>query len=943
MKIGEILSILKEYDLLIETAGILPEDISGKPETDNRKLSPGDAFVCIKGLSFDGHAFAQDAVQRGAALIVHQDDIAPGLPGIKVTDSRKAAALLAKLYYGDPSSKFSLIGITGTNGKTTTSLIIYNTLRKLGIKAGWIGTLGYYLDDTLFETHNTTPDIMELNGILSRMAQSGAEYVVMEVSSHAIALDRVFGLKFRICMYSNLSRDHLDFHKDMEDYAGTKFGWLDQNRENGVTLVLNTDDLAGCDYYNMYSQSGNVVIGVGRSTGDYILSEMNAEAQRTSFTLRYLDAEYRIESRLIGTFNIQNLALAVTALAQTGIAKKDLEWAISKIEPVKGRFENVPNDLGIGVFIDYAHTPDAIVSILRSCKQLPHKRIICVIGAGGDRDKGKRPLMLSAAVQNSDAVIITDDNPRTENPDTIIQEVLYGSDIWSPWWIIRDRYTAIRSALRLACEGDLVVICGKGHENYQEIEGVRHHFDDYQTAEEVLKLLLGMTKDENELILPVDELQLRYQFNAPNKSSETGYHTSTNYSHIVTDSRKIVPNSVFIALKGERFDGNDFLEDVLIYPDLIAIGSKEINAPHYLKVADGTACIADLCRKYLLMFGVYRIALTGSTGKTSTKEITAQILEGDGKVLKTAHNENNIIGLCQTIFRLESRDKYAVFEIGTNHFGEIARLAEICSPQSAMIINIGPSHLEYLGSEDGVFLEKSTLFDRELEHLLYPVDDPRFEKYSERGRSVGFAPEADYRITDISVSEGSSSFRINSEAYTIPTDIPHYITNSSFAVALAVELGLSPETIRGGLASLPVMGNRLNLQRVNGRTLILDCYNANPVSMQKSIEYWIGIEPESPHIAILGDMLELGGDAPEYHKMIGAILSDHEIDGLITVGDLSQWYRPYYLTTSNHYHTVDDLLARDEINLLPQNAVILLKASHGIHLEQVIPALKGEK
>ena len=938
MKLRDILQSLGDQRLYVGETGLLPENVPGRPETDNRKIAEGDVFVCIKGFSVDGHAFAADARQRGASLVIYETAIPEGIPGIKVRDSRKAAAILAGLYYGDPSASFTLIGITGTNGKTTTSLVIYNALRALGIKAGWIGTLGYYLEDELHETHHTTPDIMELNEIFAAMVSAGVSHVVMEVSSHAIALDRVYGLKFDLCLFSNLSRDHLDFHRDMEEYAGTKFGWLTHCRAEGARIVINTDDAAGAAYHAQ--QSGNRIYSVGSKGGDFVVSAISALAQRSSFRLSGPKNEYHLGTKLIGVFNIYNVALATAALALLGIPAADIELAIASVPPVRGRFESVPNNRGIGVFIDYAHTPDAIESILHSCKELPHRRIICVFGAGGDRDKGKRPLMLRAALENSDAVIITDDNPRTENPDRIVLDILEGAKPEQAWWIIRDRAVAIRSAIDLAAEGDLVVICGKGHETYQEIGGIRHDFDDHRIAGDALNEDRAFSGDEGSLVIPVDELQLRYMF-APASIGSLERPTNATYRYLITDSRKIVPDSVFFAVKGDRFDGNDFLDDVLKYAGIFALGTKDRSETQYIRVSSGLEALATLCRKYLLMFGAERIALTGSTGKTSTKEILASILSSAGKVLRTAHNENNLMGVCKTIMRIKPEDRYAVFEIGTNHFGEIAQLASVCVPQSAMIINIGPSHLEYLESEDGVFREKSTLFDRELQHILYPAEDQRFAKYKVRGHSVGQCPEADYAITAGTREDGNIVITIKGEDYALPTDIPHFIGNAGFGIAMALELGLSPEQIRQGLLVLPDLGNRMNRLIAGERLIIVDCYNANPVSMQKSIEYWLGVAPDKPHIAILGDMLELGPVAEHYHKMIGAILSDNSIDGLITVGDLSHWYQPYYLQLCPHYNNVDELLHSGELLELPKDAVILLKASHGIHLENAISTLMG--
>lgn len=939
---SELIRQLKRNELFISVQGELPEELKGTPQADNRLLKPGDIFIAIKGFSTDGHNFIVDALQRGASCIIFQDSCPEGVPGIKVTDSRKAAAILAKLFYNDPSTKFGLIGITGTNGKTTTSLLIFNALRNLGFKAGWIGTLGYYIESELIETQHTTPDIMELNSILARMAAAELQYVIMEVSSHAIALDRVYGLEFDYCLFSNLSRDHLDFHHDMSEYAQTKYSWLETSCTSHATALINVDDKSGLDFYQRLRNIALCVKTVGSESADYLVQASSAQPDHSSFTLQTPTEKINIESSLIGTFNISNLALAVSTLYTLGFSGEEIEPAIARVIPVKGRFERVPNNRGIGVYVDYAHTPDAIESILRSCKDMPHKRLLCLIGAGGDRDHGKRPLMLQSALHNCDAVIVTDDNPRSENPEQIILDILSGTDSRFPWWVIRDRKLAIESIIDLAQPGDIVVLCGKGHETYQEIEGVRHSFDDFRVAQEHLSRPEHQDFDDPALVLPLDIVMLKYLCSPIADIDAKGYIKPLSYKYISTDSRKLKSGSVFFAIRGERFDANDFIPQILLQDNVFTVGEKDASHERHLRCSCPLDCLAEICRKYLQMFGVYKIALTGSTGKTSTKELISAVLEAQAPTLRTARNENNLIGLCQTILRLKSQHQYAVFELGTNHFGEIAALSEIVNPACGVILNIGPSHLEFLENEEGVFREKIALFQRPLQYRIFPAADARFSSYQDSGISVGTLESARIRITDVKRSNGQTRMLVNDHAYFIPSEVPHYAENASFAIALGLTLGLDATAIQTGLDHPLNLENRMQKLATGARILLLDCYNANPVSMHKAIEYWLSVEPGKPHWAILGDMLELGSEASNYHSMIGAILAENSLDGLLTVGDLSRLYAPETLKPTNHYSTVESLLATDSIARIPEDAVVLVKGSHGIHLERVIPELKGD-
>lgn len=913
--------------------------IPGAPRVDNRLVSRGDIFICIEGFSSDGHKYAFDAISRGAALVIGRQELDISIPYVKVSDTRKAAALIAKLYYGNPSGELTMIGITGTNGKTTTSLVIYQALCGLGVKAGWIGTLGYYLEGTLHKTLHTTPDIFELNDILSQMRAAGITNVVMEVSSHAIALDRIYGLEFDYCLFSNLSREHLDFHKTMEEYAETKYSFLEKYARLGATAVVNSDDAFGRIIIDRLA--GTQCLSVGQNAADYLLHQVSLKPESSSFVLRVNGKDRAFLSKLIGGFNVANLALACATLIELGYSMEQTAIVIAEIDPVKGRFERVPNNRGIGVFVDYAHSPDAIENILKSCKEITHNRLLCLIGAGGNRDKGKRPLMLQSALHNCDAVIISDDNPRDEDPRRIISDMLVGTDLWFPWWIIRDRKKAIEAILRLAQPGDIVVICGKGHENYQEIEGVRHSFDDYQVALHYLNSVKS-SDDLTQLVLPVDEMTLKLLGEERAEYPDFGYNEPKCFVKISTDSRAISSGSLFFAIKGERFDGNNYIDSVIADRSNMAIGSIDKAEIGYYYHSDPLLLMAKICRKYLQLFPAYKVALTGSTGKSSTKEYLAAVLGAKAKTLKTLSNENNLIGLCQTILRIKPDDLYAVFELGTNHFGEIRQLCEICQPDSSMIINIGPSHLEFLINEDGVFEEKRAIFDRSLQYRLYPADDPRFAVYGSSGLSIGFSEQADYRISRAQIDEDITDFYVNQYKFRIAGTVPHNVTNAAFAIATALCLGFDPIVIQKGLDSIVQLPKRMEIIKLGSGVLIADCYNANPVSMQKAIEYWRALSPDKPHKAILGDMLELGDNSDSYHQMIGAMLSEQSFEDLITVGTLSRYYRPECLLAYRHY---------DEVSLLPtgfdlvdycKDSIVLVKSSHGIHLDKLLITL-GER
>lgn len=927
-----LIRLFEEHRILLKHN--FPHDLPlPHPVTDNRELKRGDCFIAIRGANFDGNSFLPGALKAGAALTIGESEKAH----IVVSDSRKAAALYAKLYYGDPSQHMTMYGVTGTNGKTTSSLMLYQMLLRLGYRAAWIGTLGYKILEAHYATQHTTPDILQLNSIFADMRNQGVTHVVMEVSSHALTLDRVYGVDYDYCLFTNLSRDHLDFHKDMDDYFEAKYLLFERAVASSGKCIINGDDAHGRMIIKRIANDSGDCLVVGRDAESSLrIEDPEVRLDGSKFRLRLRNTEFcDILSPLVGDFNVDNLALACGALVQSGIRPEDLPALVAGLQPVPGRIEAVPNSKGIGVYVDYAHSPDALDNLLKSVEKLPHNRIITVFGAGGDRDQGKRPLMLKAALSHSDAVIVTDDNPRSENPDKIIHDIVRDSDWALPWWIIRDRAKAIEAAINLALPNDVVLICGKGHETYQEIQGIRHEFSDRQWAETALQAP-PLNKSDDELVLGIDPLLIRMLLD--NVGFDDSYHEPQLYRYISTDSRMIKPGSVFFALKGENFDGNQFVSTVLEDSSVMAVSSAGVSDnPRRLISENPELVMASLLRKYLQMFSVYKIAITGSTGKTSSKELLAKVLSYKAEVLKTAKNENNIIGLCKTILRLEPHHKFAVFEIGTNHFGEISRLADTITPDAGIILNIGPSHLEYFGDENGVFKEKSELFNRPLDLRLYPADDARFEIFKQDAFGIGFNEKSDYRITNLDQQEASLSFDLGGMHWSIPYSARHFVMNSAFAIVTAMRLGLIPEDIQAALSTPLDLDMRMQIENHGGKTLIIDCYNANPVSMQSAIEFWHNLQYGSPHIAFLGDMLELGESSELYHRMIGAIIADMSEEQIITIGSFSRFYQ---VASANHYDNVDLLLA--DFPKIPDDCVILVKGSHSVHLEKILPKLRGE-
>ena len=453
-------------------------------ELDSRQVKPGGLFFAVKGTVTDGHKFIPKALENGAVAVVCQDlpeTMPEGVTFVKLENTEHAVGQIATDFYGDPTSKMKLVGVTGTNGKTTIATVLYNMFRRLGFKAGLLSTVCNYVDGQPIPTEHTTPDPITLNRLLAQMVEAGCQYAFMEVSSHAVAQNRIGGLRFAGGLFNNLTRDHLDYHKTFENYRDAKKAFFD-NLPKDAFAITNADDKNGM--VMVQNTKANVKTYSVKQMADF-----KAKIIECHFEGMYLEINGReVGVQFIGKFNVSNLLAVYGAAVMLGQQPEDVLVAMSEMKSVNGRFEAITAPKGFTAIVDYAHTPDALENVLNAIHDVLEGKgqVITVCGAGGNRDKGKRPIMAQEAVRQSDRVIITSDNPRFEEPQDIINDMLAGLDeeqrkkVFS----IVDRREAIRLACDIAQKGDVVLIAGKGHEDYQEIKGVKHHFDD---KEEVRK------------------------------------------------------------------------------------------------------------------------------------------------------------------------------------------------------------------------------------------------------------------------------------------------------------------------------------------------------------------------------------------------------------------------------------------------------------------------
>ncbi|WP_455097526.1 UDP-N-acetylmuramoyl-L-alanyl-D-glutamate--2,6-diaminopimelate ligase [Prevotella jejuni] len=481
MKLSKLLTNVKP----IACKGDVDIEIKGV-NIDSRKIENGHLFIAMKGTQVDGHKFISKAIELGAVAILLEDMpevLDDKVTYIQVASTEEDAGKVATMFYGDPSHKLKLVGVTGTNGKTTIATLLYRMFREFGYKVGLLSTVCNYINDEEYPASHTTPDPIELNCLLAKMVDEGCEYAFMECSSHAIHQHRIGGLDFVGGIFTNLTRDHLDYHKTFENYRNAKKMFFDGLSKNAFAIT-NADD-----------KNGMIMVQNTKATvKTYSIKRMadfRAKILECHFEGMYLEIDGKeVGVQFIGKFNVSNLLAVYGAAIMLGKKPEEILIAMSTLKSVNGRLEPIQSPEGFTAVVDYAHTPDALENVLNAIHDVLDGKgghVITVCGAGGHRDKGKRPLMAQEAVKQSDTVILTSDNPRDEEPQAIIDDMLAGLDTIQRKKVLTivDRKEAIRTAAMMAKKGDVILVAGKGHENYQEINGVKHHFDDHEVIREI--------------------------------------------------------------------------------------------------------------------------------------------------------------------------------------------------------------------------------------------------------------------------------------------------------------------------------------------------------------------------------------------------------------------------------------------------------------------------
>lgn len=942
-------------------AGIKNTGVTVAGITDNTKeVKEGYIFVCIKGASFDGHSAAEEMLKKGALCVVTEYDM--GLENQIITaDSRLFYGHLCAIWFNHPERRMKLIGVTGTNGKTTLATMIKDILSCKGHKVGFIGTTGALINGEPMETDGstpTTPRVYELYRLFYEMTKRGCDCVVMEVSSFALAQNRIGPAVFRIGVFTNLTQDHLDYHLTMENYYEAKKLLFTRHCE---TAIINIDDEYGARLYSELKDTDLEIMTCSAkgAAADFSAYSIEFADGATRFSVKTKESELPFTLNMIGKYNVSNAVQAIAACLRLNLGTEAVTSALASFKGVKGRCELIPTGRDFMVICDYAHSPDALENMLPNIKENCRGRLICLFGCGGDRDRAKRPLMAAAAEKFADLLIITSDNPRNEDPEAIIDDIIAGLSFTKPYIRITDRKAAIAKAIYLAEKDDIIVLAGKGHEDYQILSGGVHiHFDEREIAAEILdKYTENKFDTDKEEFLTISEI-IEATGGKPYSLDDTDRKIPVK--KIFSDSRSIIDGGVFIAIKGENFDGNDFAAQAVEQGALFAVTERVIDGVPGIVVESTRKALLDLGGYFRRKFSPTVIGITGSVGKTTTKEMTALAVASGHRTLKGEKNRNNEIGLPFELFKLNTSCTAAVIEMGMSGFGEIERLSTATYPNICVITNIGDAHIGNLGSREGILKAKLEILDGAAEHapLIINGDDPLLvplkEKLSSDRKVITYGIEnesVDFRAVNILVQGIKTSFDLVKNGETlccvnIFCPGKHNVYNALAAVAAAVETGCDPAAAAEMLAAFKADALRMNIRKLGEQTVIADCYNASPASMKAAIDVLCDMMPEGNgrRVAVLGDMLELGEKSSSLHEEIGEYAAKKGIDVLVCYGRDAKFIAGRADELGLHAGCSEDSsMVADVLKVkLRRDDIVLFKASHGMQMENIIKELYKE-
>ena len=911
---------------------------------DSRQVQIGDLFIAISGYKNNGNAFINEAMEKGAVAVLSEENLNLDVPVLCVADIREAQARLATYFY--PSNEMVKVAVTGTNGKTSTVFFVQQIMNAIGISAASLGTVGVTSLVMNTEGAMTTPDSVCLNKTLHSLNEKGVRLTAMETSSHGLDQKRLFGLNFQAAAFTNLTLDHLDYHKTMDEYFEAKKKLFSTYLNESGTAVLNADIPEYDTLKKLCDSRGVRVLSYGKNGKDLKIISQKLGPLGQDVLLDILGKTYSFHLDILGDFQLMNFLAAVGLCLGGGVCVDQIMKIAPTVCAPKGRVEAVCKlKNGAQIFVDYAHTPDALERVLKSLKVHTSGRLICLFGCGGNRDTSKRSKMGEIANQLADVVYITDDNPRFEDPACIRSQI---SASCPKGVVVSDRSKAVFEAVASLRENDILLLAGKGHESGQTIQGISFAYNDATEAH-----LAVLHRDEVPL-WSSDELSLALSTNVAKEISVFG---------ISRDTRTLKRGDLFIALKGEQVDGHKFVYEAVRQGASACLVDHLIdNVPRnkQIIVEDTNFGLDSLARFARMRSDAVFIGVTGSSGKTTTKEMLKACLSAQGVTHATEGNYNNQLGVPLTLATMPRQTQFAVIEMGMNHFGELMYLSDLVRPNISIITTIGSAHRAFFKSDSDIALAKSEIFEFQEKDgtTLLNKENAFFDMLSETAcrqgikHIISFGKEGKIDICDERIVGEKTYICANVRGQIINYSLNylgHHFVLDSLAVLGAIEAsGASVQTAVKTLETIfPVAGRgaiqKIKIQSGGQITLIDDAYNANPASMKASIKT-LGLMPcTGRRIAVLGDMLELGETALDMHIDLGQTLKDEKIDRVYVSGELMN---ALYGTLPNQMQGQAVSSATQLIPILKKELiagdVVLIKSSHGSGLSDVVQGLKAE-
>ena len=911
--------------------------------SDSRKIKRGDLFVSIKGNKFDGNKYIGQAISRGAKVIIYSGFLNKKYKNVKlvrVKDTRSKLAEISSKYYKKKPK--NIVAVTGTNGKTSISDFFHQIFTLNNKRVGLLGTLGFKKNNHLKRRELTTLDSLNLHKDLYEMKKSNIENVIIEASSHGLKQKRLDFLNLKSGIFTNLSHDHLDYHKNMKDYFSSKLILFKKNLKKKSTIIADS----GIKQYNVLKgiqkKRKLKLLSIGDSGNTFKILNHKIFNNFQFLKIQYNKKIYNLKINLYGSIQIKNLLMAILACKNCGLNIKDIFKRIKKIKSVNGRLElvrNLPNRSK--VFLDYAHTPEALRNAIFSLHEHFHKKITVVFGCGGERDRAKRKSMGKIAKELCNKIYITDDNPRNENSKKIRKEIIKGAK-GSKAKEIPGRKKAIIYALKNSDPHEIILIAGKGHEIYQDLGKKKIFFSDKK-----------IIKDFNSRKISEKKNNLKYNSAVVKKFFKS--NKEYFFDGVSINSKKIKSQNLFIAIKGKNKDGHNFLNEAIKKGASHCIVSKNIKKKYKpIKVNNTMNFLKLLAQNKRSVSSAKFIAVTGSVGKTTVKTMLGDLLKTYSKTYFSPQSYNNHYGVPLSLCNIEPKHNFGVFEVGMSNFKEIFKLSSMVKPEIGIITNISEAHLENFKNIQDIAKAKSEIIYNIQKGgtIILNQDDKFFNYFKKIARnnsikiiSFGYSKKADVRFLNIKKSKKNLNLKISVNKENIFLKInsinKNYIMNVLCCVAVLSELGLNLRNIKGFFNIQKPLKGRGKIKKVNkfGKSFFLidESYNANPLSVKSAVQNFSNIKKKGKKKYFLfGDMMELGRNSHIYHKKISKFINNSDIDRTFVYGERAA--RAYkFLRKNKRGEIVKDLKSFDTMisKILENGDFLMIKGSNATKLYKI--------